>query len=100
MGFLRELWRLTRFEHALMIAIAVLIGEDELASGEAAVVLCKPLLTIPIGTAGVAGERDLLNQLPSLPRVYDGANLQWLFFAGATLAAPVQMYGYLDLAWG
>ena len=70
------------------------------ASGEAAVVLCKPLLTIPIGTAGVAGERDLLNQLPSLPRVYDGANLQWLFFAGATLAAPVQMYGYLDLAWG
>ncbi len=27
MGFLRELWRLTRFEHALMLALAVLIAE-------------------------------------------------------------------------
>lgn len=69
-------------------------------SGEAALVLCKPLLTLPIGTIGVAGERDLLNQIPSLPRVYDGANLQWLFMAGAALAAPKQIYGYLDLAWG
>ena len=68
-------------------------------SGEAALVLCKPLLCLPMGTAGVAGERDLLNQIPSLPRVYDGACLQWLFFAGAAFTAPVQMNGYIDMGW-
>ncbi len=41
MGFLRELWRLTRFEHALMIAIAVLIGE-------AVIIGSLPPLTVPI----------------------------------------------------
>jgi geranylgeranylglycerol-phosphate geranylgeranyltransferase len=33
MDFLRELWALTRFEHALMLAIAVLIGEAIVLGG-------------------------------------------------------------------
>ncbi len=41
MGFLKELWRLTRFEHAIMLAIAVLIGE-------AVIIGSLPPLTIPI----------------------------------------------------
>ena len=63
-------------------------------------VLCKPILTIPITTAYVAAERNLLTQLPSLPRIYDGAVLGFLVFAGAAIATSVQFQGYIDLAWG
>lgn len=69
-------------------------------AGTAALVLCRPLATIPITTAAVAAERDLMNQLPSLPRVYDGACLTWLYFAGAATAASTNFFGSVDFAWG
>lgn len=69
-------------------------------AGTAALALYKPLLTIPITTAGVAAERDLMNQLPSLPRVYDTACLTWLYFAGAATAASTNFFGSIDTAWG
>lgn len=69
-------------------------------SGTTNVVLCRPLLTLPMTTIGVAAERDLLNQLPSLPRIYDGACLQWLMYAGAATPVASAFYGHLDLAWG
>lgn len=50
-------------------------------AGTAALVLCKPLLDIPLTTASVAVERDLLNQLPSLPKIEDGACLTWIYMA-------------------
>jgi hypothetical protein len=68
-------------------------------SGTAALVLAKPLLTIPLTTASVASERDFLNQLPSLPEVKDGACLTWLYFAGAATAANTNFYGSLELGW-
>lgn len=63
-------------------------------------VLCKPLVALPMTTASVMAERDLMNQLPSLPRVYDGAKLAWLFFAGGNVAATSNAYGYIETAWG
>jgi hypothetical protein len=48
----------------------------------------------------VAAERDLLNQLPSLPRVMDGACLVWLYFAGAATAAASNFYGGIEVGWG
>jgi hypothetical protein len=66
----------------------------------AALVLCKPLATIPIVTAGVAGERNLVMQMPSLPQIQDGACLAWLYFAGANTAASSQIMGSVDFAWG
>lgn len=66
----------------------------------AALVLCKPLATIPIVTAGVAGERNLVMQLPSLPRIQDGACLSWIYFPGAATAASTMIGGYIDVAWG
>jgi hypothetical protein len=63
------------------------------------VVLCRPILSLPITTLGVMAERDFMNQLPSLPRIYDGSDLQWLFFAGAATVAANNWYGYLDFAW-
>lgn len=69
-------------------------------SGALNIVLCKPLMTLPITTLGVAAERDLVNQLPSMPRVYDGAVLNWLMYAGAATPVNSALYGHIDLAWG
>lgn len=69
-------------------------------SGTTNVCLCRPLLTLPMTTVGIAAERDLMNQLPSLPRVYDGACLQWLMYAGAATPVTSAFYGHLDLGWG
>ena len=69
-------------------------------SGTTNLVLCRPLLTLPMTTIGVAAERDLVNQLPSMPRVYDGACLTWLMYAGAATPVTSAFYGHLDFAWG
>jgi len=69
-------------------------------SGEFSVALVKPLLTLPITTLGVAAERDLMNQMPSLPRVYDGAALYWLVYSGANTPTNSAIYGHLDTGWG
>lgn len=68
-------------------------------SGVLNLILCRPLLTLPMTTIGVACERDLLNQLPSLPRVYDGACLAWLMYSGAATPVNSAFYGHLDFAW-
>ena len=69
-------------------------------SGTTNVVLCRPLATMPMTTIGVAAERDFLTQLPSLPRIYDGACLAWLMYAGAATPVSSAFYGHLDVAWG
>lgn len=68
-------------------------------AGTAALVLCKPLLTIPLVTATVASERDFLNQLPSLPNIVDGACLTWLYFTGAATGANSNFSGSLEFGW-
>jgi hypothetical protein len=68
-------------------------------SGVLNLVICRPILTLPMTTIGVAAERDLLNQIPSLPRIYDGANLAWLMYAGAATPTNSAFYGHLDFAW-
>jgi hypothetical protein len=69
-------------------------------AGTAALVLCRPIMTIPLTQVSVATERDLLNQIPSLPRIYDGACLTWLYFPGAATAASTNFYGSLEFGWG
>lgn len=68
-------------------------------AGTAALVLYKPILTIPLTTASVASERDFLNQIPSLPEIKDGACLTWLYFAGAATAASSNFYGSVEFGW-
>ena len=65
-----------------------------------ALVLARPLATIPIVTAAVAGERNMVMQLPSMPRIYDGACLGMIFFPGGATAANTPLMGYMDFAWG
>ena len=69
-------------------------------SGVNNLIMCRPLLTLPMTTIGVAAERDLVNQVPSLPQVQDGACLSWLMYAGAATPVATPFYGHLDFGWG
>lgn len=69
-------------------------------SGVAALVIAKPLLDLALPVSGMWSERDLVNQLPSLPQVLDGACLAWMLFStGATTNLSPNTFA-LDFAWG
>jgi hypothetical protein len=73
------------------------------ASGSAstgALVIVKPLAQITIGIAALMTEKDLLNQIPSLPQIKDGACLAWLLGAGAATAASTTFAGQAEFVWG
>lgn len=75
-------------------------GTAYTGTGVLALCIARPLLDLPLPATGVWSERDLLNQLPSLPKVEDGACLGWLLFGvGATTTAS-PLVAALDLAWG
>jgi hypothetical protein len=80
-------------------SIQTIQNSTSYVSGEYAVGLCKPLLTLPITTLGVAAERDLVNQLPSMPKIEDGANLVWMMYSGAATPTNSSIYGHLDIGW-
>ena len=69
-------------------------------AGVAALVLARPIFTIPLTTVSVASERDFVNQLPSLPQIKDDACLTWLYFAGSATAAATNFYGSIECGWG
>ena len=70
-------------------------------SGEFSVGLCKPLITMPMTTLGVASEREFFSQIPGgLPRIYDGAALYWLIYHGAATPTNSAFYGHCDFVWG
>ena len=68
-------------------------------SGVLNLVLCKPLMTLPITTLGVTAERDLVNQFASMPRIYDGACLSWLMLAGQATPVASPLSGHLEFGW-
>lgn len=68
-------------------------------SGAYCVALYKELARFPVTTLGVAAERDFLNQLPSLPRVYDGAALYFVIGSGAATPANSAFSGHLDFIY-
>jgi hypothetical protein len=68
-------------------------------SGTYCVALIKELARFPVTTLGVAAERDFLNQLPSLPRIYDGAALYFVIGSGAATPANSAFSGHLDFVY-
>jgi hypothetical protein len=68
-------------------------------SGVLNLVLCKPLMTMPITTLGVTAERDLVNQFMAMPKVYDGACLAWLMLAGSATPTASPLSGHLEFGW-
>ena len=64
------------------------------------IVLCKPILSIPLVGIGVPGERSFFAPAPILPTILDDACLSLLYFPGAATAANSTFFGNLDLGWG
>jgi hypothetical protein len=54
----------------------------------------------PLRRAGVWTERDLVNQLPSMPQIQDGACLQWLLFGTGATTTASPFTASLDFGWG
>jgi hypothetical protein len=77
----------------------IILGTAGCTTGVEALCFVRPLLTLPLTTIGVAAERDLVNQLPSMPRVYDGACLVWLYYSQLATPNNTAFYGHLDFGW-
>lgn len=66
----------------------------------AALVLVKQIAKISLGVASLSVEKELLNQIPSLPRIRDGACLGLILIPGAATAASTTFTGSLTTVWG
>lgn len=68
-------------------------------SGEYSVALIKEITEIPLSTLGLAAERNLLTEMPSLPRIYDGAALYWIWGSGVATPLSSAFSGTLTFIW-
>jgi len=68
-------------------------------SGEYSVAMYKELARFPVSTLGLAAERNFLYEMPSLPRIYDGAALYWIIISSTTTPANTGFSGHLDVVW-
>lgn len=69
-------------------------------SGEYTVALIKEIGRFPLSTLGLSAERNFIFELPSLPRIYDGAALYWLWGSGVATPASSAFSGDLNFIWG
>lgn len=69
-------------------------------SGEYTVALIKEIGRFPLSTLGLSAERNFLFELPSLPRIYDGAALYWLWGSGVATPVSSAFSGDLNFVWG
>lgn len=79
------------------------IDSYTLASGTTGTVtfmLHRPIATIPIIGANIAGERDFLFQMPTLPKIDDDACLGLFVLVGGALVASQLLYGEITTVWG
>jgi hypothetical protein len=69
-------------------------------TGQLVLHLVRPLWQLPIPASGVLAERDFVNQLPSLPKIHDGACLKFLLFqtGATTTTSPINVFA--DYAYG
>lgn len=68
-------------------------------SGEYTVALIKEIGRFPLSTLGLSAERNFIFELPSLPRIYDGAALYWLWGSGVNTPASSAFSGDLNFIW-
>lgn len=68
-------------------------------SGSYTVALFREIARLPLTTVGVSTERDMVAQFPSLPRIYDGAALYWMYGSASATPANSAFSGYIQTAW-
>lgn len=70
------------------------------ASGSVFIGLCKPLcMPIPVPATGLYTMVDFVNTLPSMPRLRNGANVQFLIFATGATTSGATLYTNFDYGW-
>ena len=67
--------------------------------GLISLVLVKPIASHVIRAIDAPAERDYLIDFPSLPRIYDGAYLNFIALPNGSLAAA-PIYGDIQVVWG
>lgn len=65
-------------------------------SGEYTVALYREIGRFPLSTLGLSAERNFLFEMPSLPRIYDGAALYWIYGSGVATPASSAFSGDLN----
>lgn len=68
-------------------------------SGEYSVAMVKELTRVPLNVLGQAAERNLQFDYPSLPRIYDGAALYWMYMSSTTTPTNATFSGDLTTIW-
>ena len=68
-------------------------------TGTGALVLCKPIIEIPLGVVSLYHNKDTLSQIPSLPVIPDGACLAFILIAGGAVAASTTFAGHTEFVW-
>ncbi len=70
------------------------------ASGTVVIGLCKPLWTIPVPATGLYTKVDFVNALPSMRKIPDGANIQFLMFQTGATSSGGTVFVDFDYAFG
>ena len=69
-------------------------------TGVTNLVLCRPILMISPLEINTVFERDYFNQSPLLPRIYDGAYLDFIFGANGAMVSGAIANGWIKTVWG
>jgi len=75
-------------------------GTAYTGSGVVALCIARPLMDLALPVTGMWSERDLVNQLPSMPKVEDGACLAWMLFGTGATTNNSPFTSRIDLGWG
>jgi hypothetical protein len=75
-------------------------GTQYTGAGAMVLHLVKPLFSLPLPANGIMTERDFVNQLPSMPRIVDGAHLMFLLYQTGATTINSPIYITFDYAFG
>jgi hypothetical protein len=75
-------------------------GTAYTGSGVIALCIVKPLCDLSIPVTGLWSERDLVQQLPSIPKIEDGACLNFMLYSTGATTNNSPFWGVVDFAWG
>jgi len=75
-------------------------GTAYTGTGVLALALVKPLADLAVPVSGMWSERDLVNQLPSLPQIEDGACLGLMMFSTGATTNNSPVNTVIDVGWG
>jgi hypothetical protein len=69
-------------------------------TGTVAFILVKPLAEIPLAVVNTTVGQNMLAEIPSLPKIEDGACLGFIMLTGAAMVAACSFQGSAEFVWG